>query len=97
MDAGTLSQLRHLTRTEVSFARPRPGSEPALSTSRALQGLAGVGDLRAAGGRVHLTIDSSHVNELLPALARLGVQDLQIAPPTLETLFLHHYADTGAE
>jgi ABC-2 type transport system ATP-binding protein len=30
---------------------------------------------------------------VLPALGRLGVTGLQVAPPSLEELFLRHYGD----
>ena len=84
VDSGTLAELRHLTSTEISFVEP-PGGQ-ALDVPGAV-------DLEVSGGRVRFTAPSDGVSALLPELARLGVTGLRIEPPTLETLFLHHYGD----
>jgi ABC-2 type transport system ATP-binding protein len=104
VESGTLTQLRHLTRTEVGFAR-------AGLTEADLAGLAAripaahdlVVDDRGAGagadngaggvGRVSFTADSDALPEVLPVLAQLRVQGLTIAPPSLESLFLRHYRE----
>ena len=39
------------------------------------------------------TVDSDRVAGVLPELARLDVQGLTVAPPSLEDLFLRHYGD----
>lgn len=84
VDSGTLTELRHLTSTEISFVEPAGGQ--ALDVPGAV-------DLEVSGGRVRFTAPSDGVSALLPELARLGVTGLRIEPPTLETLFLHHYGD----
>ena len=89
VDGGTLDSLRHLTRTEVSFAAD------GLDT-RALGELAAVHDLTADGGRIRFGADSDRIAEVLPALGALGVQGLTITPPSLEELFLRHYGDASA-
>ena len=38
-------------------------------------------------------VDDTHVNDLLPVLATLGVENLTITPPSLEELFMRHYGD----
>jgi len=88
VDGGTLDSLRHLTRTEVSFAAD--GVDP-----RALGELDAVHDLTADGGRVKFGADSDRIAEVLPLLGALGVQGLIITPPSLEELFLRHYGDTS--
>ncbi len=88
VDGGTLDSLRHLTRTEVSFAAG------GLDT-RVLGELGAVHDLTADGGRVRFGADSDRIAEVLPALGALGVQGLTITPPSLEELFLRHYGDTS--
>jgi ABC-2 type transport system ATP-binding protein len=88
VDGGTLDSLRHLTRSEVSFAAD------GLDT-RALGELGVVHDLTADGGRVRFGADSDRIAEVLPALGALGVQGLTITPPSLEELFLRHYGDTS--
>ncbi|MBT2567216.1 ABC transporter ATP-binding protein [Arthrobacter sp. ISL-85] len=92
VDGGTLDSLRHLTRSEVSFAADGLDAQ-------ALARLGAVHDLTLDAGRVRFTADSDRIAEVLPALGTLGVQGLTIVPPSLEELFLRHYGDTslGAE
>ena len=88
VDGGTLDSLRHLTRTEVSFAADGVDT-------RALAQLGAVHDLTLDGGRVKFGADSDRIPEVLPELGALGVQGLTITPPSLEELFLRHYGDTS--
>ncbi|MFE1664373.1 ATP-binding cassette domain-containing protein [Microbacterium sp. P02] len=85
VESGTLADLRHLTRTEISFA----GSDVAAAA-----GIPGAHDVAQEEGRVRFTVDSYAVNDALPELAARNVQALHIAPPSLEELFLRHYGDT---
>ncbi|MFF2344675.1 ATP-binding cassette domain-containing protein [Pseudarthrobacter sp. NPDC058119] len=89
VDGGTLDSLRHLTRSEVSFAAD--GLDP-----EALARLGAVHDLALDAGRVRFSADSDRIAEVLPALGALGVQGLTIVPPSLEELFLRHYGDAPA-
>jgi len=89
VETGTLAELRHLTRTEVSFADP--GEDGA--TDARLASITDAHDLRRAGGRIRFTVDSDAVSRLLPALADLEVRGLVVAPPSLEELFLRHYGE----
>ncbi|MDY0908363.1 ABC transporter ATP-binding protein [Microbacterium sp. CFBP9034] len=84
VESGTLTELRHLTRTEVSFE----GTDAAAAA-----GLDGVHDVVAEEGRVRFTVDTDTVPALLPALAARHVAGLRIEPPSLEELFLRHYGD----
>jgi ABC-2 type transport system ATP-binding protein len=84
VESGTLAELRHLTRTEVSFE----GTDAA-----AAGGIAGVHDIVAEEGRVRFTVDSDAVTAMLPELARRDVAGLRVNPPSLEELFLRHYGD----
>ncbi|HEY8318121.1 MAG TPA: ABC transporter ATP-binding protein [Amnibacterium sp.] len=86
VETGTLDELRHLTRTAVSFERGQ-------LTESMLAGIPGVHDLAIAEGRVSLTLASDAVAAALPALGALEVTGLQVAPPSLEDLFLRHYGD----
>jgi ABC-2 type transport system ATP-binding protein len=90
VDTGTLAELRHLTRTEISFAH-------ANFTDVDLARIPGSHSLSVAGGRVRFTVDSHQVASVLPALAELDVQGLTVAPPSLEELFLRHYGDELVE
>jgi ABC-2 type transport system ATP-binding protein len=84
VETGTLADLRHLTRTAISadLATPPTG----------LDALPGVHDLEVRGTRVHCQVDTDHLDGLLAALGRAGVRSLTSQPPTLEQLFLRHYA-----
>jgi ABC-2 type transport system ATP-binding protein len=84
VEAGSLSELRHLTRTDVSF----DGTDAAAAA-----GLPGAQEVTVEASRVRFTIDSDAVADVLPELARRRVQGLHIAPPSLEELFLRQYGD----
>ena len=84
VETGTLADLRHLTRTSVSaeLARPPEG----------LEALPGVHNLEVEGNRVRCEVDAGHLDGLLRLLSSAGVRSLVSQPPTLEQLFLRHYA-----
>ena len=84
VESGTLAELRHLTRTEISF----DGADASAAI-----GIAGANDVAAEDGRVRFTIDSAAVASALPELAHRNAVGLRIAPPSLEELFLRHYGD----
>jgi ABC-2 type transport system ATP-binding protein len=88
VEEGTLTDLRRLTRTEVTFAM-------ADLSEADLAGIPGASDLRVERGRATFTADSTSLVDALPALAALRVQGLTIAPPSLEELFLRHYGDAA--
>lgn len=90
VETGTLADLRHLTRVEVSFAAGGLADED-------LAGIPAAHDLRVVGGRVRLAVDSDEVALLLPELGRLRVGGLRVEPPSLEELFLRHYGDEPAD
>lgn len=82
-ETGSLSELRHLTRTRVSFA----------DTGAVVSALEGVHDVRRADGRVTFTVDDEDVASILPALGAAEVTALRVEPASLEELFLHLYGD----
>ena len=85
VESGTLSELRHLTRTTVRAETVRP--------PEGLDALAGVHDLLVEGHRVAFEVDTSELDAALGALQRAGIGSLTATPPTLEELFLRHYGD----
>ncbi|MFG3707059.1 ATP-binding cassette domain-containing protein [Micromonospora sp. NPDC047670] len=88
VESGTLTELRHLTRTAVTVETARPAT--------GLADLPGVHEVREVDGRTHLEVEPAHLDELLGHLVRFGVRALTSAPPTLEELFLRHYGDERA-
>ncbi len=88
VETGTLTELRHLTRTSIAAELKAPPS--------GLAELPGVHDLQLDGSRVHLQVDSDQLDEVLRHLSAAGVRSLASQPPTLEELFLRHYRADGA-
>ena len=84
VETGTLSQLRHLTRTNI-VAELR-------SIPDGLAAAEGIHDLLVEGHRVHFDVEAEHLDDALKLLVGAGVQSLTSQPPTLEELFLRHYA-----
>lgn len=83
VEAGSLEQLRHLTRTTVTAELTGP--------SDGIGELPGVHDLNVEGARVRCQVDNDALNQLLRRLTDVGVRSLVSQPPTLEELFLRHY------
>jgi ABC-2 type transport system ATP-binding protein len=90
VESGTLSELRHLTRTSVTAELNGPVD--------GLSSLPGVHALRTDGDRVHFEVDDAALGAALRHLTDVGVRSLTSRPPTLEELFLQHYrAGTGPD
>jgi len=87
-ETGTLSELRHLTRTSVQAEL--------LGSPDGLADLKGVHDFHLQDGQVHFAVDADALNPVLRRLAEVGVQSLVCQPPTLEELFLRLYEPEGS-
>jgi ABC-2 type transport system ATP-binding protein len=85
VESGTLSELRHLTRTSISVETAKPIA--------GIDGMPGVHDavLNATHGR--FDVETQHLDDVVRRLADLGVRSLISTPPTLEEMFLRHYGD----
>jgi ABC-2 type transport system ATP-binding protein len=83
VESGSLTELRHLTRTSIQaeLAAPPDG----------LLELPGVHNLEVDGTRVRCQVDTDKLDPLLRRLTSVGVRSLVSQPPTLEELFLRHY------
>ena len=94
VETGSLAQLRHLTRTSVAAELAGPAA--------GLDSMAGVHDLVVDPGpegssRLRCEVDSDQLGQLMRLLAAAGIKTLVSQPPTLEELFLRHYAgDDGS-
>jgi len=82
---GTLSELRHLTRTSVVVETRKPAD--------GLDLLPGVVHVERLDGRVTFDVDTDHLDEAMSYLAARGIRSLVSHPPTLEELFLREYGD----
>lgn len=89
IETGTLSQMRHLTRTKLT-----------VETRMALTGLSalkGVHDaVQTTGGWV-FQVDSEEMEKVISHISPFGVLKLESAPPTLEDLFIRHYKGNSEE
>jgi ABC-2 type transport system ATP-binding protein len=88
VESGTLSQLRHLTRTTISAETAHPAT--------GLADLPGIHGLQIDGVQVRFEVDAEHLDGAVAALSRTGVRSLVSHPPTLEQLLLRHYSDDMA-
>ena len=87
VESGSLSDLRHLTRTSVTAEL--------TGAPNGLASLPGVHDLDVQGHRVRLQVETDQLNAVLRSLSESGVRSLTSKPPTLEELFLRHYQETA--
>jgi len=86
VESGTLTDLRHLTRTTVAARTVRPIGNLDVP---------GVHDVRKDDRRVVFDVDPWALTAALGHLLAFDVQELTSSPPTLEELFRRHY-DTDA-
>jgi ABC-2 type transport system ATP-binding protein len=89
VETGSLTQLRHLTRTAITAETRQIPS--ALATA------AGVHDLVLDGTRVRCDVDTAELDTVMAILTASGLLSLTASPPTLEELFLRHYGDQLAD
>jgi ABC-2 type transport system ATP-binding protein len=85
VEAGSLDDLRQLTRTAVAAETDRPPV--------GLAEHAGVHGLSVDGRNVRFHIDDAELADAIQRLSDAGLRALRCEPPTLEELFLRHYGD----
>ncbi|WNF27576.1 ABC transporter ATP-binding protein [Streptomyces sp. C11-1] len=85
VQSGTLSEMRHLTRTTVEAETEHPAT--------GLDTLPGVHGVRAKNHRVSFAVDGAHLDAVIRRLGEFGIRSLISHPPTLEELMLRHYGD----
>jgi len=85
VEAGTIAQLRHLTRSQMTVGLD--GGADGLAA------LPGVHDLQTLDGHVTFAVDEAELPTVLAAVARLQPRSIVANPPSLEELFLRHYGD----
>ena len=83
VESGTIAQMRHLTRTEVTVVLDSVPDE--------LARMAGVHDFVVAEGRAAFSVDESAMPAVLAAVATLRPRSFVANPPSLEAMFLRHY------
>lgn len=89
VETGNLDDLRTVMRIVVTAQTKAPVTN--------LQHVLGVHDIRQDGRKISLTVDSQGMNALLEHLTPFTVEKLECTPPTLEELFLRHYANADTK
>ncbi|MEU1285485.1 ABC transporter ATP-binding protein [Kitasatospora sp. NPDC005856] len=85
VQSGTLTELRHLTRTTVEARTLRPVA--------GLDAMTGVHGLHTEGDLVRFSVDGAQLDAAVRLLSAAGLRALLSHPPTLEELMLRHYGD----
>jgi ABC-2 type transport system ATP-binding protein len=86
VETGTLTELRHLTRTTITAQTDRPAT--------GLDHLPGIHELETTDdGQIRFEVDGEHTDPAIRNLAELGVRSIVAHPPTLEQLLMRHYGD----
>jgi len=88
VETGSLSELRHMTRTTIIAETDRP--------AHGLDSVPGVHDLTTKDDTVQFQLDGDRFDEAMQALTPLGVRSMVAHPPTLEQLLMRYYGE-GAE
>ena len=83
VEAGTIAELRHLTRSTVTVTID--------GGAQALAALPGVHDLAQTEGHVSFAVDDAMLPDVLAVVATMHPRALVANPPSLEELFLRHY------
>ncbi|MGW6568269.1 ATP-binding cassette domain-containing protein [Streptomyces sp. NPDC054975] len=94
VESGSLAELRHLTRTSVTAELA--AAPNGLAHLPGVHGLALQQIERGQGHRVRLQVDTDKLDAVLRSLTESGVRSLTSTPPTLEELFMRHYAEEVA-
>lgn len=85
VESGTLSQLRHMTRTTVEVET--------VGSARPLKEHSFVHDFRTEGERSVFEVDGDQVQEVMDTLTQLQIRSIVAHPPTLEQLLMRYYGD----
>lgn len=89
IEAGTLQELRHLTRTSIVLETEKP--IPSLGD------ITGIHDLREQDKSYIFQVDTEELGNVIKFVSEFGVAKLESTPPTLEDLFMRHYEGDRGE
>ena len=87
IETGTLAELRHLTRTDIT-----------VQTERPIQGLKNnhnIHDIRQTSEGLSFCVDTEALGSVIEEVSRYGIVNMSCIPPTLEQLFMSHYKEGG--
>ena len=86
IETGTLSEMRHLTRTKLTIKTKE--------TIPALQEMKGIHNLEQSDSEFVFQVDTEELGNIIQYISTFGIEKLESAPPTLEDLFMRHYEGT---
>lgn len=89
IESGSLEELRHLTRTSVVLETKEPIDD--------LDKLKGVHNVDKKNNSLYFHVDSDQMDQVMKYISQYGIVKLEVAPPTLEELFMRHYKGDGGE
>ncbi len=88
VQTGSLTELRHMSRTSVTAVLARPVDD--------LTDIDGVHQLQIEDNRLQCEVDADALDAVLRALTDAGLRSLSCRPPSLESMFLSVYDSAGA-
>ncbi|MCG5104928.1 ABC transporter ATP-binding protein [Oceanobacillus alkalisoli] len=83
IESGTLSELRHLTRTNLLVE-----TKKLIPLIGEVKGIHNVGE---DGQTLSFQVDAEELDSVIRHVSQYGILKLESAPPTLEDLFMRHY------
>ncbi|WP_026908753.1 ABC transporter ATP-binding protein [Paucisalibacillus globulus] len=83
IESGSLTELRHLTRTNLLVETKERLSD--------LEDFKGVYDVVEKEEAVTFQVDTEELDHVIRHISKFGILKLESAPPTLEDLFMRHY------
>lgn len=83
IESGTLSELRHLTRSNMVVQTKKPINQ--------LSHLKGVHNVEQNHDEITFQVDTDAIDDVIKYISQFGIVKFESAPPTLEDLFLRHY------
>lgn len=89
VETGSLAELRHLSRNTIHVHTKKPIT--------GLKSLAGVHDPVIELTGAAFDVDNVDIGRVMKHLTKFDIISLTSTPPTLEELFIRHYADNNSE
>ncbi|WP_268912929.1 ATP-binding cassette domain-containing protein [Lentilactobacillus sp. SPB1-3] len=90
IETGTLDDMRHLTRTQITVTTKENIDD--LDENPAVQNLSQSPQI---ANKVTFAVDSDNIETIMQYLTTKGILALQSTPPTLEDLFLRYYKQSS--
>lgn len=89
IESGSLDELRHLTRTSIVLDTKEPIED--------LNKVKGIHNVEEKNNSLYFHVDSDQLDGVMKYVSQFGIVKLEIAPPTLEDLFMRYYKGDGGE